>query len=179
MASYSYIGMSSADQNLQFNAVVSMTEKSMGKIELIIEETPARRRLAEMVERLLDGDLVLIFDFAQLANTWIGVVEMLSTLANMGVTVRSVQEGEANPNIALFLQSLLAEIQRDINQPDETLTEQRVRRRGRPTGSRLDLHKKTIQQLLNDGASHSAIAGQFEISRQSFKDFVVSRGLLR
>jgi len=178
MTSYTYIG-TSADQSWQLDTVASTYEKSMGKVELIIE-TSGWQKLDELIRRMTAGDLLQISDLSQLAGTAIGVMDRLTELIGIGVTVLSVEEGGAiDPNLLFYIRTLAAEISPDncsleLNEP---LGERR-QRKGRPTGSRLDVHAPEIKQLLEAGVSNSSIARRFDISRQSFKDFAISRGLV-
>ena len=176
MASYAYIG-TNADQSWQLDTVVSIYEKSMGEVELIIEIS-GWQKLDELMQCMSAGDVLQISDLSQLGGTAIRVMDRLTELIGMGVTVLSVEEGGAiDPNLLLYMRTLAAEILTDNCPSGEPLGERR-RRKGRPTGSRLDIHATEIQQLLGEGISNSSIARRFNVSRQSFKDFAISRGLI-
>jgi DNA invertase Pin-like site-specific DNA recombinase len=176
MASYAYIG-TNADQSWQLDTVVSIYKKSMGEVELIIE-TSCWQKLDELMQCMSAGDVLQISNLSQLAGTAIRVMDRLTELIGMGVTVLSVEEGGAiDPNLLLYMRTLAAETLPGNCPSGEPLGERR-QRKGRPTGSRLDIHATEIQQLLGEGISNSSIARRFNVSRQSFKDFAISRGLI-
>lgn len=175
---YSYLGLA-YDQSAQLDEIVTyFLQNHMGKSELIIEDAPTRPRRTKLMAQLQRDDILLVSSLSNLIANPMEVALILLELVRIGVKVISVKGGVIDPNMAAFMQSMVASVQHADSSSGASLTEQRVRRRGRPTGSRLDIHAPEIKRLLEAGLSNSSIARRFDISRQSFKDFAISRGLV-
>jgi len=106
---YAYLGTNS-DQFWQLDAVTSIYRNSMGAVELIFE-TSYWKKLDDLIRRMSVGDSLHISDLSQLAGTSIDVLEKLTALIGIGVTVTSIKEGgSVDPRMLAFMRTLATEI---------------------------------------------------------------------
>lgn len=198
MATYAYLRVSTDGQDLAKNRadVLDLANRErLGQVEWV-EETASggvlwlERALGRLVERLNQGDALVVPELSRLGRSTLEVVEILSVLARRGVRVFAVKEnwrldGTLQSTIMAAVFGIVAEVERDFIR---SRTREGLRARkaagvklGRPVGSqssRLDPLRAEIEALLKTGVPKAKIARRYGVSRASLHDWLKSRNIV-
>lgn len=172
-----YVRVSSADQNPQRQL------DQIGDCHKVFTDTQSgrsrtnRQGLRELVNYVRDGDVVRVQSMDRLGRDTLDLYQLLNELTDKGVTVELLAEGitvskdESNPTQQLML-GLLAAIAdferakiRERQAEGIALAKAKGKYKQQPKLSDDDIEQ--IQVLLQLGHEKTAIARQFQVSRQT------------
>jgi len=172
-----YVRVSSADQNPQRQL------DQIGDCHKVFTDTQSgrsrtnRQGLRELVNYVRDGDVVRVQSMDRLGRDTLDLYQLLNELTDKGVTVELLAEGitvskdESNPTQQLML-GLLASIAdferakiRERQAEGIALAKAKGKYKQQPKLSDDDIEQ--IQVLLQLGHEKTAIARQFQVSRQT------------
>lgn len=136
-------------------------------VEVSSRKTPKERRIEELLEKLHDGDILLVSELSRLGRNMFEVLEIINRLGAKGVQIVFIQQPElstAGPHgkLLLAIYSYFAETEREFIsiRTKQGLAAARAKGKllGRPKGSRdkfrvLDPHRERIKELLALGIS--------------------------
>ena len=140
-------------------------------IEISARKGRKERRIDELVDRLKQGDILLVAELSRLGRNMFEVINIINQLSEQGVEVIFVRQPElstAGPQrkLLLAIYSYFAEAEREFisMRTKQGLAAARARGKklGRPKGSRdkeriLDPYRKQIKEYLQLGLSLSRI----------------------
>lgn len=132
------------------------------KIEISSRRNTAERRIDELMERLNEGDVLLVAELSRLGRNMFEVLNIINQLSDNGVKLVFVRQPELSTTgphgkLLLAIYSYFAEAERDFIsvRTKQGLAAARARGKqlGRPKGSRdkeriLDPHRETIKEYL-------------------------------
>lgn len=196
---YGYIRISTAKQeteNQQFE-ILQWADAHKHTITEWVEETiSSRKRLAErqlgnLLERLQNGDTLVVSEISRLGRSLTEVMSILHGLMETGVKVFTCKErfeldGSINSKVLAFAFSLAAEIERQMisSRTREALSRLKSEGKclGRPKGSlssttRLTGRENEIRELLAKKVSKASIAKILGVSRGTLYGFIETRNL--
>lgn len=181
-----YLRVSTADQDPAKNradVLAFANSKGLLKVEFV-EETVSgmkswrTRKLAQVVEDLKAGDVLIVPELSRLGRSLVEVLEVLNVLTAKNVEVYSVKEGfklngnDIQSKVMRTMLGLFAEIERDliVARTKEALAARKAAgvKLGRPLGSgksKLDEHRPEIEALLKTGSSKAFIARRYGVAR--------------
>ena len=179
-----YIRVSTADQDLEkFEADILRfaNDKNLGQVEFVTEKVSGakswkNRKLADVVNDLQEGDILIVPELSRLGRSVIEVLEVLTILKDKKVHVHTIKEGfrhdsdDIPAKIMNTMLALFAEVEKDMIslRTKEGLQAARAKGKqlGRPKGpgkSRLDPHREDIITLLKNGSTKVFIAERFGV----------------
>lgn len=144
-----------------------------------------KRELAQVLDRLLPGDTLIVAEVSRLARSTLEVLEILAETTRKGIAVHVVKsalvfDGSTTAKITLTILALAAELERDLIRARtksalDTLKAQ-GKTLGRPVGTKrpgkLKAKGAEIERLIVAGVSHSAIARLLQVSRATVTRYV-------
>ena len=159
--------------------------------KLSSRKTTKERLIDTLLEKLKEGDTLIVAELSRLGRSVGQVAIIANTLIESGVKLICIKEGmklDGSPDIQtkvmLTMFSLFAEIERDLisERTKSGLAKARAEGRllGRPKGlgkSTLDGKEEEIKELLRKGVSKASIAKIYEVSWPCVSHFVKSRRL--
>jgi DNA invertase Pin-like site-specific DNA recombinase len=151
-----------------------------------------KRRLAEVVEGLRQGDVLIVPELSRLGRSLVEVLEVLNFLQAKDVAVYSVKEGfklngqDLPSKVMRTMLALFAEIERDLisARTKEGLAAARAKgaQLGRPKGpgkSRLDRYEPEIVALLKNGSRKNFIAKRYGVTPATLTHWLRQHGMAR
>jgi DNA invertase Pin-like site-specific DNA recombinase len=170
----------------------------LGRVEFVEEadyglEDLENQRLGELVEKLVDGDVLIVSDIHRLGRSTNEIIGMFIEILKRGATVCAFDGQYDLGSNAMFrwlpcVLSILSLARKELElrrskEPTNRKQAGGAVTLGRPVGSigvsRLDGHEDEIVQLLGDGVSKAEIARRMSVSRPALHDFCVSRKLIQ
>lgn len=147
--------------------------------------------LGRVIDRMKEGDILVVSDISRLSRTLTEVMELLSRCMDRGVHLycikdRYVLDDSLNSQAASYAFSLVAEIEHNLMsvRTKEALAHKRTTgvRLGRPKGSDakqafLEENKEEVMDMLERGESIVAICKHFNVSRNTYYQFKRNYGL--
>lgn len=173
-------------------AAIEELANSSGLVTVIFVEeniyckTPwTKTKIAEILEELTAGDVLLVHQLAELGQSVLEVLEVLSTAAKQQIRIYSVNgkwqftQDRAWENLAMAF-ALVSEIQHDVipRRTKEVLTAKKLAgiKLGRPEViCKLDPYAQEIQQLLAAGATKESLIKHYGVARRTFYTWLKQR----
>lgn len=196
----SYLRVSTADQDTKKNkADVLAWANGKGLVPVLwVEEKVSgmqswrKRKLAQAVEDLKAGDVLIVPELSRLGRSLVEVLEVLNVLAAKDVAVYSVKENfqlngkDMQSKVMRTMLGLFAEIERDLisARTKEGLAAAKAKgtQLGRPKGkgkSRLDAYRPEIEALLKNGSRKTFIAVRYGVTPVTLSNWLKKAGLLK
>jgi len=194
-----YLRVSTADQDPAKNRadVLSFANsKGLLKVEFVEEKVSGlkswrKRLLAQVVEDLKAGDVLIVPELSRLGRSLVEVLEVLNLLTAKDVVVYSVKEGfqlngkDIQSKVLRTMLALFAEIERDliVARTKEALAARKAAgvKLGRPPGSgksKLDDYRTEIEAMLKTGSSKSFIARKYGVGRRTLYDWLYKKNIV-
>jgi DNA invertase Pin-like site-specific DNA recombinase len=156
------------------------------------KKTPAQRRIDELLERLEEGDQLIIAELSRLARSVGQIATIVDRMLKNKIRLISIKESielnrkhdiQSKTIITMF--SLFSEIERDLisERTKDGLKRARAEGKllGRPKGSlgksKLDGKEKEIKDLLSKGLNKTNIARYFGVGWTTLENFIKTRRL--
>lgn len=197
---YAYIRVSTDRQsveNQRFEILKATSAKKL-LVDVWIEETISGtknakdRKLGEVLEIMTKGDQLYVTELSRIGRSLLEIMSILHQCMEKGILVLSIKEGYELGNtisskVLAFAFSLSAEIERQLisQRTKESLQRKKAegKKLGRPVGARsksvkLSGKEETIQQLLKNKVSYSAIGRILGVSRQTVTEFIKTRNMV-
>jgi DNA invertase Pin-like site-specific DNA recombinase len=181
-----------------FSILGYSVEHMFGHVEFIEEadyglEDLESRRLRELVEKLVDGDVLIVSDIYRLGRSISEIIGMSIEILEKGAAVFAVDGEYDLGNSKRYgaipcLLSILLEAKKELalagtKGPKDRIPVNGTPTLGRPIGSigvsRLNGKEDEIVQFLKLNVSKAEIARRMNVSRPALHDFIVSRKLLQ
>ena len=162
------------------------------KISISSRKTPKQRRIDELLEKLQEGDTLIVSELSRLARSVGQIAIIIDTLLNNQVRVICIKEdmdlnGERDiqAKTMITIISLFAELERDLIsvRTKEGLARARAEGKllGRPKGtlgkSKLDGKEEEIKRYLGRGVNKTNIARIFQVGWTTMDHFIRTRKL--
>ncbi|MEX1352222.1 MAG: recombinase family protein, partial [Desulfobacterales bacterium] len=156
------------------------------------KRTPAQRRIDELLERLKEGDCLIVAELSRLARSVGQIAVTVSTLIKKKVRLISIKENinlnggqDMQTKVMITMFSLFSEIERDLisERTKEGLKRARAEGKllGRPMGtigkSKLDGKEDEIKTFLKGGINKTNIARYLNVSWSTLENFIKTRKL--
>jgi DNA invertase Pin-like site-specific DNA recombinase len=162
------------------------------EVSMSTKKTPAQRRIDELLERLEEGDQLIIAELSRLARSVGQIATLVDRMLKNKIRLISIKESielnrkhdiQSKTIITMF--SLFSEIERDLisERTKEGLKRARAEGKllGRPKGSlgksKLDGKEKEIKDLLSKGLNKTNIARYFGVGWTTLENFIKTRRL--
>jgi DNA invertase Pin-like site-specific DNA recombinase len=161
-------------------------------VNMSSRRTPAQRRIDELLERLKEGDCLIVAELSRLARSVGQIAVTVSTLLKKKVRFICIKEGislnggqDMQSKVMITMFSLFSEIERDLisERTKEGLKRARAEGKllGRPRGtigkSKLDGKEDEIKRYLKGGINKTNIARYFNVSWSTLENFIKTRKL--
>jgi len=195
-----YVRVSSDKQTVdnQRLAILDFCNKQEIKVDDWIElnmsskKTPAQRRINELLDRLQEGDRLIVAELSRLARSVSQIAVLVNQLIKSKVRFISIKESinlDGKPNIQsktmITMFSLFSEIERDLisERTKEGLKRARAEGKllGRPKGtlgkSKLNGKEEEIKKYLSLGVNKTNIAKIFSVGWTTLNHFIKTREL--
>jgi DNA invertase Pin-like site-specific DNA recombinase len=176
-----YLRVSTTDQDLKknrYDILQLANDRELGQVQWVEETVSGRvswrkRRIAEVLERLQDGDTLIVSELSRLGRSMLECMEILSIASQKGIRLFAVKgnwqlDGSIQSKIVAMAFSMAAEIERDLisQRTREALAARRKAgiKLGRPKGvgqSKLDKYRPEIEALLANGSTQKFIAQRY------------------
>lgn len=179
---FAYCRVSTLDQNPE-NQRLEIEQAGFGiESRRIVEEkisgsVPAMERpeFARLVDRLEEGDILVVTKLDRLGRDAIDVRMTIKSLARVGVRVHCLALGNVDltsptGKMTMGVLSAVAEFERDLLVERTRAGLERAKAEGKKLGRRPCLSPKqcvAVQEALNDGQLPSQVAKDFQVSRQT------------
>ena len=193
-----YLRVSTADQDTAKNradVLAWANAKGLLKVRFVEEKVSGmqpwrKRKLAQVVEDLGKGDILIVPELSRLGRSLVEVLEVLNVLTAKDVAVHSVKEGfklngsDMQSKVMRTMLGLFAEIERDLisARTKEGLAAARAKgaQLGRPKGkgkARLDQFRPEIEALLKNGSRKTFIAERYNVTPATLSNWLKRVGL--
>ncbi len=161
-------------------------------VNMSSRRTPAQRRIDELLERLKEGDRLIVTELSRLARSVGQIAVTVSTLLKKKVRFISIKESislnggqDMQSKVMITMFSLFSEIERDLisERTKEGLKRARAEGKllGRPKGtigkSKLDGKEDEIKRFLKGGINKTNIARYLKVSWSTLENFIKTRKL--
>ena len=162
------------------------------EVNMSSRRTPAQRRIDELLERLKEGDCLIVAELSRLARSVGQIAVTASTLIKKNVRLISIKENinlnggqDMQTKVMITMFSLFSEIERDLisERTKEGLKRARAEGKllGRPKGtvgkSKLDGKEDEIKTFLKGGINKTNIARYLNVSWSTLENFIKTRRL--
>ena len=162
------------------------------EVNMSSRRTPAQRRIDELLERLKEGDCLIVAELSRLARSVGQIAVTVSTLIKKKVRLISIKENinlnggqDMQTKVMITMFSLFSEIERDLisERTKEGLKLARAEGKllGRPMGtigkSKLDGKEDEIKTFLKGGINKTNIARYLNVSWSTLENFIKTRKL--
>ena len=195
-----YLRVSSDKQTVdnQRLAILDYCQKNDLKVDDWIEvnmsarRTPTQRRIDELLDRLENGDCLVVAELSRLARSVGQIAVTVNTLLKNKVRFISIKENiklngrqDMQTKVMITMFSLFSEIERDLisERTKEGLRRARAEGKllGRPKGtigkSKLDGKEEEIKKFLKGGINKTNIARYLGVSWSTLENFIKTRKL--
>jgi len=195
-----YLRVSSDKQTVdnQRLAILDYCQKNDLKVDDWIEvnmsarRTPTQRRIDELLDRLKNGDCLVVAELSRLARSVGQIAVTVNTLLKNKVRFISIKENiklngrqDMQTKVMITMFSLFSEIERDLisERTKEGLRRARAEGKllGRPKGtigkSKLDGKEEEIKKFLKGGINKTNIARYLGVSWSTLENFIKTRKL--
>lgn len=183
-----YLRVSTPDQDIEknrYDILQLANEKGLGTVEWIEETVTGRlswkkRKIADGMERLGDGDNLIISELSRLGRSMLECMEILSIALEKKINVYAIKgnwrlDNSIQSKIVAMAFSMAAEIERDLisQRTKEALAARKKAgmKLGRPKGrgkSKLDPYRPEIEALLANGSTQKFIASRYNTTEANF-----------
>ena len=175
-----YIRVSTFEQNIDRqleNEILDRTfiDKASGK-------DTKRTQLKSMLDFIRDGDTVIIHSMDRLARNLDDLRNLVKTMTSKGVKVRFVKEqltfsneDNAMANLLLSVMGAFAEFERALIKERQREGIELAKKRGVYKGRKKVLNDEKIHEMLHrlqEGATKTAVAKEFNISRETLYKYL-------
>jgi DNA invertase Pin-like site-specific DNA recombinase len=163
------------------------------EVEMSSRKDTVSRRIDELMEKLRQGDVLILSELSRFGRSLSEVVQAVNHLAARNVRIIVVKQGidiqggvqDMSSKVMVAMFSLMAELERDLisERTRMALSARRAAgvKLGRPKGvtgkSVLDDKKTAIEELLRHRVSKSAIARMMSVSKSTLHSFLNTRGI--
>ena len=144
-----------------------MTIDEVLSLEMSSHKTPLQRRIDEMLEKLNQGDTLIITEISRLGRSTSEVIQLINSLFEQKIRLIAIKQGldlnahDMQSKIVITLFSLLSELERDLIsiRTKEALASKKAQGQilGKPKGtiqkSKFDDDLQKIKSYLKDGVS--------------------------
>ena len=192
MAIYAYLRVSTKDQSYDYqkNMILEYTnENGYTNVDFIEEKISGAksyksRELGRLIDNLKKGDVILVNEFSRLGRSLLDILEIIKTINEKEAKLIIVREklvigDDMNSKLLTTIFGIVSEIERDLlkSRVKEGLANAKAKgiklgRKPGPSKSKLDPHKKEIQEYLSKGISKSSIAKLLGVNRQTLYSFI-------
>ncbi len=194
---YGYIRVSSDKQTVENQRfeIQNFCKSENLKIDGWIEETISgtknydKRKLGKLLDKVKSGDLIICAELSRLGRNLFMIMEILNICMSKECQVWTIKDNyrlgeDIQSKVLAFAFGLSAEIERNLisQRTKEALARKKAEGvvLGRPKGRlsakvKLSGKEKTIQDLLDQGLSKSAIARIFKVHRMTLYSFIKKR----
>lgn len=161
-------------------------------IEISSRRTSKERRIDELMEKLHDGDTLIVSELSRIGRSIPEVIGLVNAMIERGIRLVAIKQGldiKGNHDIAskvmVTIFALLAELERDLTSYRTKTALAALKSGGkilgRPKGrkgkSRMDIHEPQIRELLAKKVSKSSIAKIIGVSRAGLIKHLKSRNI--
>jgi DNA invertase Pin-like site-specific DNA recombinase len=162
------------------------------EVNMSTKRSPAQRRIDELLDRLQEGDRLIVAELSRLARSVGQIAILVNQLIKCKVRFISIKENihlDGKPDIQgktiITMFSLFSEIERDLisDRTKEGLRRARAEGKllGRPKGklgkSKLDGKEKEIKKYLELGVNKTNVARIFGVGWTTLNHFIKTRTL--
>ncbi len=191
---FGYARISTKEQNLdlQLNALLKYGINEKNIVQDVVSGANAeRKQLNKLLDKLREGDTLVVWKLDRLARSLIHFNKMMNTLAERGIKFKSITEtfidtteASAQSKFITNMFAVLAELERDIiiERTKAGLESARLRGKiiGRPSGVRKKDQRKIelCAYHFNEGKlTVSEICKTVEVSRATYYKYLKLKGL--
>ena len=192
-----YLRVSTIDQDIEKNKADILklaNDKDLGKVSFI-EETASgkiswkKRKIAGIIEKLKDGDAIIVSELSRLGRSMLECMEILSIASQKKINIYAVKgnwqlDHTIQSKIIAMAFSMAAEIERDLisQRTKEALRARKAAGKplGRPKGpgkSKLDKYRPEIEALLKNGSTQKFIAKRYGTTEANLHNWLKKNGL--
>ena len=191
-----YLRVSTLDQDLEKNKADILhlaNEKSLGKVEFIKEKVSGKvswrkRKIAQLLEELEKGDVILLSEFSWLGRSMLECMEIISLAMEKGIKIYTVKgnwqlDNTIQSKVMAMVFSMASEIERDLisKRTRESLKARKLAgvKLGRPKGpgkSKLDAFRPEIVALLNNGSTQKFVAARYKVTEATLSNWIKKTG---
>jgi DNA invertase Pin-like site-specific DNA recombinase len=196
---FAYLRVSTGRQDLDAQKVElyeyarrhSLTIGEFVEIEVSSQKSIKTRRIDELLDKLREGDVLLVSELSRLGRSVGQIIQIVDTLIKKKVRFVAIKEAirlngkqdiQTKTMITLF--SLFAEIERDLiserTKQGLVAAKKKGKLLGRPKGpgkSRLDPLKPEIEALLKNGSPKTFIAKRYGTSSANLYNWMKKNGV--
>lgn len=193
MATYSYLRVSTIDQNTEKNKLEILkfvNERKLGNVEFIEEQVSGKsnfknRQLGVLLEKMEKGDILIVPELSRIARSITQIFEVIDITKQKGIELYSIKESFTNTDksitstVTTTVFALVAQIERDLIslRTIEALQAKKAdgQKLGRPKGrgkSKLDEHIEEILKLVDLQVPKTIIARQYNTSVANLHRFL-------
>ena len=193
MATYSYLRVSTADQETDKNKLEVLkfaNSKKLGNVEFIEEQISGKsnfkkRLLGALLDKMQAGDVLIVPELSRIARSITQIFEVIEIVKNKGIILYSLKENfcsndkSITSTVATTIFALVAQIERDLIslRTKEALIAKKAQgiKLGRPKGkgkSKLDEHKEDILKLIALKVPKTIIAKQYNTTTANLYCFL-------
>lgn len=195
MATYSYLRVSTIDQNTEKNKLEVLkfaNDKKLGNVEFVEEQISGKanfknRLLGTLLEKMKKGDVLIVPELSRIARSITQIFEVIDITKQKGIELYSLKEGFTNTDksitstVTTTVFALVAQIERDLIslRTTEALHAKKAEgvKLGRPRGrgkSKLDDHLEGIMKLVDLQVPKTIIARQYDTTVSNLHRFLKS-----
>lgn len=168
---YARVSTHEQDHSLQLDAL-----KAAGVEEVITDTisgtTKSRPGLERLLDKIREGDTIVVWRLDRLARSLSNLLELVDTLAKKGVAIRSLHEdintGTANGRLILQIFGALGEFEAALVKERTMAGLEAARAQGRKGGRKKSLTPEQVRMakvLIADGVPKTQVADQMNVSR--------------
>jgi len=201
MATYGYIRVSTVKQDLAAQRFEILNYAQLHRIqiddwvevELTTKASMAQRRVEELMDKLREGDTVVVAELSRLGRSLSELVFVVDAFIQGKITMHCLKQnwvlegGSLKDRMYQALWGLLAEFERNLisERTKQALSAKKAAgvTLGRPRGAKnlngvkLDQKRAEILAMLRDRAPKSYIARKLSVSRSTLCDYIKTRNL--
>ena len=197
---YGYLRVSTKEQDTSYQRTPLLeysNEHKLGNVEFIDDTVSGakdwkKRQIGTLVEKMVQGDILLVNEFSRLGRSLLDILEILKTLKEKEVKVHIVRDklilgDDISSKLMVFMFGLVSEIERDLiksrvqegvkNHREKNPQKSWGRKKGSQYKSKLDEKREHILELLGKGISKSSIAKMLDINYQTLCSYIKTRKL--
>lgn len=161
-------------------------------IEMSSRRTPKERRIEELMEKLREGDTLIISELSRIGRSIPEVIALVNAIIERKIRLIAIKQNldlkgthDMTSKVMVTVFSLLSELERDLISLRTKTALSAIRRngvvlgrpRGKPGKSRLDGLEEEIKKQLDFGVSKVALARMLQTSRGNLINFIKKRNI--